>query len=50
MKSRKGEFYITCYNHGEMYLRKDKAGVLQEMRRMLDRYNACPIFKDEYTL
>lgn len=33
-----------------IYLRKDKAGVLQEMRRMLDRYNACPIFKDEYTL
>ena len=33
-----------------IYLRKDKAGVLQEMRRMLDRYNACPIFKDEFTL
>ena len=33
-----------------IYLRKDKAGVLQEMRQMLDRYNACPIFKDEYTL
>lgn len=33
-----------------IYLRKDKEGVLQEMRRMLDRYNACPIFKDEYTL
>lgn len=33
-----------------IYLRKDKAGVLQEMRRMLARYNACPIFKDEYTL
>lgn len=33
-----------------IYLRKDKEGVLQEMRRMLDRYNACQIFKDEYTL
>lgn len=33
-----------------IYLRKDKEGVLQEMRRMLDRYNACPIFKDEFTL
>ena len=33
-----------------IYLRKDKAGVLREMRQMLDRYNACPIFKDEFTL
>ena len=33
-----------------IYLHKDKAGLVAEMRRMLDRYNACPLFRDEYTL
>ena len=33
-----------------IYLHKDKAGLVAEMRRMLDRYNACPLFKDEFTL
>lgn len=33
-----------------IYLHKDKAGLAAEMRRMLDRYNACPLFRDEFTL
>lgn len=45
-----GQFRDEWMGLMRIYLRKDKAGVLQEMRRMLDRYNACPIFKDEYTL
>lgn len=45
-----GQFRDEWIGLMRIYLRKDKAGVLQEMRRMLDRYNACPIFKDEYTL
>ena len=32
------------------YLHKDREGLVAEMRRMLDRYNACPLFKSEYTL
>ena len=30
MKSRKGEYYITCYNHGEMYLRKKTGYILDD--------------------
>ena len=45
-----GQFRDEWIGLMRIYLRKDKAGVLQEMRRMLDRYNACPIFKDEFTL
>lgn len=45
-----GQFRGEWIGLMRIYLRKDKAGVLQEMRRMLDRYNACPIFKDEFTL
>lgn len=45
-----GQFRDEWMGLMRIYLRKDKAGVLQEMRRMLDRYNACPIFKDEFTL
>lgn len=33
-----------------IYLHKDKAGLAAEMRRMLERYNDCPLFKDEFTL
>lgn len=33
-----------------IYLHKDKAGLVAEMRRMLDRYNACQLFKNEFTL
>ena len=32
------------------YLHKDCEGLVAEMRRMLDRYNACPVFPAEYTL
>lgn len=32
------------------YLHKDREGLVVEMRRMLDRYNACPVFPSEYTL
>ena len=32
------------------YLHKDREGLVAEMRRMLDRYNACPVFPSEYTL
>ena len=32
------------------YLHKDREGLVAEMRRMLDRYNACPLFQSEYTL
>ena len=45
-----GQFRDEWIGLMRIYLRKDKAGVLQEMRQMLDRYNACPIFKDEFTL
>lgn len=30
MKSRKGEYYITCYNHSEMYLRKKTGYILDD--------------------
>ncbi len=33
-----------------MYLHKDRNGVVAEMHRILDRYNSCPIFKQEFTL
>lgn len=32
------------------YLHKDREGLVAEMRRMLNRYNACPVFTSEYTL
>ena len=32
------------------YLHKDREGLVAEMRWMLDRYNACPVFPAEYTL
>lgn len=32
------------------YLHKDREGLVAEMRRTLDRYNACPVFPAEYTL
>ena len=30
MKSHKGEFYIACTNHGEMYLRKKTGYILDD--------------------
>lgn len=30
MKSRKGEYYIACYNHGEMFLRKKTGYILDD--------------------
>ena len=30
MKSRKGEYYIACYNHGEMYLHKKTGYILDD--------------------
>lgn len=30
MKSRKGEFYIACYNHGEIFLRKKTGYILDD--------------------
>lgn len=32
------------------YLHKDREGLVAEMRRMLERFNACPVFTPEYTL
>lgn len=32
------------------YLHKDRDGLVAEMRRMLERFNVCPVFKDEFTL
>lgn len=30
MKSRKGEYYIACYNYGEMFLRKKNGYILDD--------------------
>ena len=30
MKSRKGEYYIACYNYGEMFLRKKTGYILDD--------------------
>lgn len=30
MKSRKGEYYIACYNHGEIFLRKKTGYILDD--------------------
>lgn len=38
MKSRKGEFYITCYNHGEMYLHKKTGYILDDGE---NQYGMC---------
>lgn len=32
------------------YLHKDRDGLVAEMRRMLERFNTCPVFTPEYTL
>ena len=33
-----------------LYLHRDRAGLVAEMRRMLERFNRCPVFRTEYTL
>ena len=33
-----------------IYLRRDRAGLQAEMRRMLERFNRCAVFQAEYTL
>lgn len=38
MKSRKGEYYIVCYNHGEMYLRKKTGYILDDGE---NQYGMC---------
>lgn len=38
MKSRKGEFYIACYNHGEMYLRKKMGYILDDGENQYGMY------------
>ena len=38
MKSRKGEYYIACYNHGEMYLRKKMGYILDDGEK---QYGMC---------
>ena len=38
MKSRKGEYYIACYNHGEMYLRKKTGYILDDGE---NQYGMC---------
>ena len=38
MKSRKGEFYIACYNHGEMYLRKKTGYIIDDGE---NQYGMC---------
>ena len=38
MKSRKGEYYITCYNNGEMYLRKKTGYILDDGE---NQYGMC---------
>lgn len=38
MKSRKGEYYIACYNHGEMYLRKKTGYILDDWG---NQYGMC---------
>ena len=38
MKSRKGEYYISCYNHGEIYLRKKTGYILDDGE---NQYGMC---------
>ena len=38
MKSRKGEYYISCYNHGEIYLRKKTGYILDDGEK---QYGMC---------
>lgn len=38
MKSRKGEYYIACYNHEEMYLRKKTGYILVDGE---NQYGMC---------
>ena len=38
MKSSKGEFYIACYNNGEMYLRKKTGYILDDGE---NQYGMC---------
>lgn len=38
MKSRKGEYYIACYNHGEIYLRKKTGYILDDGE---NQYGMC---------
>ena len=38
MKSSKGEFYIACYNNGEMYLRKKTGYILDDGEK---QYGMC---------
>lgn len=38
MKSRKGEYYIACYNHGEMYLQKKTGYILDDGE---NQYGMC---------
>ena len=33
-----------------IYLRRDRTGLQAEMRRMLERFNRCAVFRAEYTL
>ena len=38
MKSQNGEFYIACYNHGEMYLRKKTGYILDDGENQYGMY------------
>ena len=38
MKSRKGEYYIACYNNGEMYLHKKMGYILDDGEK---QYGMC---------
>ena len=38
MKSRKGEYYIACYNHGDMFLRKKTGYILDDGE---NQYGMC---------
>lgn len=38
MKSRKGEYYIACYNHGEIFLRKKTGYILDDGE---NQYGMC---------
>lgn len=38
MKSRKGEFYIACCNHGEIFLRKKTGYILDDGK---NQYGIC---------
>lgn len=38
MKSRRGEYYIACYNNGEMYLQKKTGYILDDGK---NQYGMC---------